>query len=396
MTTHWSQTELETGHASRLVNSVLRWLPSALIMVGEHNDILHINEKARSILRLEATESRYKSILDLPYYLNDLKRLFLAEGDFEAAREEVAISLPGEAETRTLGYTLRCETIPELGPIMTFVFSDITQVLKDRKAKDQMRLDVFQAKKMGSMASLIAGVAEELHNPFIALSMTQSMLEQSLQELKPLLGEAALNAVEGQLEQAIGQLTRLDEITGKANTLVNQLIRYSRPVRLDADKVELDTYLEDLIQNWKWSLFNDSTTELLFEGNTPNLSLSVDQSKIEQVLYHLVKNGVEAVKPKQAARVTIRTSVENYGANHRPMALIKITDNGVGIKPEVAERIFDPFYTTKGAEATGLGLSTSFQTIERHGGLLTLESELGFGSTFIVALPLESHDKEDG
>jgi nitrogen-specific signal transduction histidine kinase len=241
----WSQPELEMSHASRLINSVLRWLPSALMIIGEGNQMLHINERARTLLRLEASESRYKTLLDLPYYLNDLKHLFLQDRDVDAAREELGITLPEEKEQRTFGYSLRKEVLPDLGKVFIFVFSDITTILKERHFKEMLKQELFQTRKMKAMTTLISGMAEDLHNPFIALAMTQNMMETTLNNMQELL-LASENAEDYAMLDRHNQ--RLIQVNERATELLGDLAVYACPPRLELEKDCWTVYVEEKLE----------------------------------------------------------------------------------------------------------------------------------------------------
>jgi signal transduction histidine kinase len=102
---------------------------------------------------------------------------------------------------------------------------------------------------------------------------------------------------------------------------------------------------------------------------------------IEQVLMNLVLNAIQAIRGAGTVRVVTRTADDR--------CVIEVEDTGCGIPANLLPRIFDPFFTTKGTgEGTGLGLSVSLGIVERHGGELLVESEVGKGSTFTVLLPL--------
>ena len=131
-------------------------------------------------------------------------------------------------------------------------------------------------------------------------------------------------------------------------------------------------------------------TEHLFQPHHVRLETSlahdmpemlIDRHMMEQVLMNLILNAVQAMRT--GGVLTIRTTVEG------PNCLIHIRDSGCGISPSVLPRIFDPFFTTKNeGEGTGLGLSVSLGIVERHGGKIFVESEVGKGTTFTVSIPL--------
>jgi signal transduction histidine kinase len=113
--------------------------------------------------------------------------------------------------------------------------------------------------------------------------------------------------------------------------------------------------------------------------------------QLKQVFMNLLVNAFQAIEESIAARrqpgnmgtITLSTAPHDGGV------LVEITDTGTGIAPDHLDRIFDPFFTTKKVGAgTGLGLSTSFNIVRRHGGTMRVESVLGRGTTFRIQLPL--------
>jgi two-component system NtrC family sensor kinase len=107
--------------------------------------------------------------------------------------------------------------------------------------------------------------------------------------------------------------------------------------------------------------------------------------KLQQVLINLLKNAAFAIKEKPDGQ--IRLSL----ARRDDLVEIAVSDNGCGMSPEVAEQIWEPFFTTKGEQGTGLGLEVSRSIVEGHGGTIACESSIGAGATFTIRLPaLES------
>jgi two-component system NtrC family sensor kinase len=113
--------------------------------------------------------------------------------------------------------------------------------------------------------------------------------------------------------------------------------------------------------------------------------------QLKQVFMNLLVNAYQAIEEAIAARpksgemgtITLSTAPHDGGV------LVEISDTGTGIAPDHLDRIFDPFFTTKKVGAgTGLGLSTSFNIVRRHGGTMRVESALGRGTTFRIQLPL--------
>jgi signal transduction histidine kinase len=118
--------------------------------------------------------------------------------------------------------------------------------------------------------------------------------------------------------------------------------------------------------------------------------IACDSVKIQQVLLNVFRNGAEAMQEAGVEHSEFRVST--YFDTMYDNVCITIEDNGPGMEDETRKRIFEPFYTTKPiGVGTGLGLSVSYFIItENHGGQMTVESELGVGTKFIISLPLSN------
>jgi len=104
--------------------------------------------------------------------------------------------------------------------------------------------------------------------------------------------------------------------------------------------------------------------------------------KLQQVLLNLVKNAVHAIRGKPDGKIGLTV------ASDARDAILQVADNGCGIPPDVQPRVWEPFFTTKGKEGTGLGLDVCRKLIDSHGGTITFSSAAGKGTTFEIRLPL--------
>jgi len=121
-------------------------------------------------------------------------------------------------------------------------------------------------------------------------------------------------------------------------------------------------------------------------GNIPQIDCI--PGKINQVLMNVLNNASEAISEKGV--ITITTSLDSS----KKKVIISLKDNGAGMQEAVRRRIFEPFYTTKKiGRGTGLGLSISYGIVEKHHGVIKVNSEVGKGSEFIITLPVKQPDK---
>lgn len=173
-------------------------------------------------------------------------------------------------------------------------------------------------------------------------------------------------------------LMALQAINRRSNGLLQFVENYRKLQRISKPQFE-DVRIGDLVADLQ-HLYPDSIFH--YEIENEDQRLLMDRSQIEQVLINLLKNAQEAVEKEEAPFVCLTT---HLSSNKRDF-IISITDNGKGILPEVMERIFVPFFTTK-TSGSGIGLSICKQIVTLHGGTITASSKPGDKTTFSVVLP---------
>lgn len=174
-------------------------------------------------------------------------------------------------------------------------------------------------------------------------------------------------------------LMALQAINRRSNGLLQFVENYRKLQRISKPQFE-DVRIGDLVADLK-HLYPDSIFH--YEIENEDQRLLMDRSQIEQVLINLLKNAQEAVEKEEAPFVCLTT---HLSSNKRDF-IISITDNGKGILPEVMERIFVPFFTTK-TSGSGIGLSICKQIVTLHGGTITASSKPDDKTTFSVVLPV--------
>lgn len=173
-------------------------------------------------------------------------------------------------------------------------------------------------------------------------------------------------------------LMALQAINRRSNGLLQFVENYRKLQRISKPQFE-DVRIGDLVADLQ-HLYPDSIFH--YEIENEDQRLQMDRSQIEQVLINLLKNAQEAVENEEITYVRLTT---HLSSNKRDF-IISITDNGKGILPEVMERIFVPFFTTK-TSGSGIGLSICKQIVILHGGTITASSKPGDKTTFSVVLP---------
>ncbi len=184
----------------------------------------------------------------------------------------------------------------------------------------------------------------------------------------------------------------------KSAKIINNLLQFSRPQKVEFAPADLAVLLDKSVELAKNDYVLKKNCDILnieisreYTLNLPPVSCVAIE--IEQVFINLLKNAAQAMndqpEPKPKSRIILRTRQQGE------MIRVEIADNGPGMDEKTKCHIFDPFFTTKDiGVGTGLGLSVSWTIIvTKHGGQLTVHSEPGQGTTFIIELPL-NHEKQ--
>ncbi len=272
---------------------------------------------------------------------------------------------------------------------------DRTAQLQDTLLKLQSaQAKLVQSEKMASLGQLVAGIAHEINNPIGAIYANMPPLEEYVADIKSTvefaqscLDEAGAQKLEAHLAQIDYTFVTedLDKLLGSqkqaAERIRNIVLALRNFSRLDQGEIKTVRLEEGL----------DSTLQMLHHHYKDRINVEKDYAlnamvecyagELNQVFMNILANAIQAIPGKGSIFITT--------AQVNDQALVTIADTGTGMTDEVRKKIFDPFFTTKEVgEGTGLGLSISYGIIEKHQGTLTVESEPGRGTRFIIAIPL--------
>jgi PAS domain S-box-containing protein len=237
------------------------------------------------------------------------------------------------------------------------IFDDIT----DRVALESQ---LAQAEKLSSVGLLAAGVAHEVNTPLAVISTQAQMLAKQLPPEEP-----SFKVVEKIIRQ-----------TFRASEIVNSLLNFSRTKGAALAPVEMNKVISETLQLLDHQLKTAGVAvETHLEPGLPFVQGNTD--KLQQVFLNLFLNAKDAMPEGGQLRVT------SWTENGR--VRIEIRDTGTGIAPENLNRIYDPFFTTKGpGRGTGLGLAVTYGIIHEHSGKITAESRPGLGTRFELEFPV--------
>jgi signal transduction histidine kinase len=255
------------------------------------------------------------------------------------------------------------------------------------KERDQLQAEKFEtlkrvarANRLSAVGTLAAGLAHEINNPLVPISTFLQMLPTKRQET------FEDSEYWGRLYQVT--VKEVERIRG----LIRQLLTYAKFTGEAAaifEAVDLNAVLEQM------------AVLLSAQARTKGVSIAVkadsslervhlDQERMKQVCMNLMLNAIQAMPSGGTLTVSTRATT----VRSTPHVELRVTDTGVGISEENLDRLFTPFFTTKGHEGSGLGLLTCHHVVDEHRGTILVESVVGQGTTFVVSLPLDPRTAE--
>ncbi|MDR4481259.1 MAG: PAS domain S-box protein [Nitrospira sp.] len=237
-------------------------------------------------------------------------------------------------------------------------------IARDMTDTKKLEQQIRNAEKLASVGKLAAGVAHEINNPLGGIlnclyNLRKGTLSASRQE---------------------EYLASMEDGLRRVQRIVRQLLDFSQQHNPELSLADMNQVVTQVLRLTD-HLFAPHQVRLETVLATDMPEIMIDRHMMEQVLMNLVLNAIQAMRT--GGVLTIRTAVEEAHC------LVRIQDSGCGISSSVLPRIFDPFFTTKNeGEGTGLGLSVSLGIVERHGGKIVVDSEVGKGTVFTVSIPL--------
>lgn len=248
------------------------------------------------------------------------------------------------------------------GQIVTLV--DATEAAESERG-------LRRSESLAAVGQATAQVAHEIRNPLGSIRLGVSMLRDSVND------DDALNTIE-LVERGISHL----------NKLVVDVTQFSRQKALERSQVDLHDLLDRSLDLVSESI-NEKQTPVERDFSDEGLTGFWDGHLLQQVFVNLISNAVDASREESPITISTKEIVLNAGGREagKKYARIAVRDQGKGIDPTKAERIFEPFFSTK-KRGTGLGLAIVKQIVERHEGRISVDSHAGKGTTFTVDLPL--------
>jgi len=373
-------TVANTIHTQMQVSRVIVFLQDALsgdfrmstqsgLNPREASDVRDLRERSAVVRWLQEA----KDVLSRDELPQRLPAAVLRDIEAELKPLKVAVCVPMMLEDRLVGLMGIGEKlnkdmffISDLKLLETLA-TEVAMAVKYRRMEEEM----FHKNKLAELGAIAAGVAHEIRNPLSSIRTFAQLLPHRVDD------------PEFKYEFSKMVLKDVDRIT----KVVESMLTFARPARVTIGDYPASELVEESILLVQPRLTNKHIKLTKHYHEQP--VLKVDKQQIVQVLVNLLNNASDVLM--EGGKIHVAVGVEtSYSASHDgadKMAVIEVADNGPGIPTAIRGRVFDPFFTTK-KEGTGLGLSISQKILRDHGGIITLSSVEGKGTSFQVRLPL--------
>ena len=383
---------VKEGEFFELLPSVIKWVFEELQSekkLAQANNALEESERKYRHLVDNAFIGVYKANFkgDILYANRSLSRMFGYESPEEMKLDHVLQSDKGKKEWNVLMERLKetgsvnnfeMETVTKAGEPINVILSgtldgDILYgMIIDITKHKQVEKRMLQSEKLKAMGVMVAGIAHDFNNALAIIQGHAQLMQSNCDGNEELLDglRTICRAVKDGTEtvRRMSEFTRMEKGTSKfvsVNMLeiVEQAVDFSKPKWKDLAQARGVTYNLDI------------------EG----LNSLGKPSELREIITNMINNSLDAMPG--GGRISFRTWNEDH------TVCTSISDNGSGMSKDVQMKIFDPFYSTKGVEGSGLGMSVVYGIIGKHGGNIDIESQIGKGSIFIIRLPVATETK---
>ncbi|MEO0515608.1 MAG: ATP-binding protein [Planctomycetota bacterium] len=267
----------------------------------------------------------------------------------------------------------------------------------------QLETRARAAERLAELGTMTGGLAHEIKNPLSTIGLNVQLIQEDLADLADALPPPPEPAAGETLPQRRGDPPRerlariqkrtdgLHRETARLRDILEDFLRFAGRIELDRQSVDLNALCDELVDFFQPQA-DEARVNLRCDLHARPAVVSADPSLLKQALLNLLINACQAMTDardkKQPAggnsELILRTT--NVKSAHGEQLAIHVTDTGPGIADETIEKIFQPYFSSKRG-GSGLGLPTTRRLVEEHGGSLTVHSDPGRGTDFVITLP---------
>jgi two-component system NtrC family sensor kinase len=352
--TKQKEIEAKLQEHKKLIDSILATMPEGVLVIDGKDRILLANKAMDRIFHFNANMLKDASLKEI-FPVDQFFDLHKAVKYGETAKNFLEFRYKAQGFEKII----YCILVKMYGERTLLTFSDVS---REREEEEKLYL----TDRLASIGEMAAGLAHELNNPLtgiLALSalLTKSDLPQDCKE----------------------DIECINSEAKRAADIVKNVLLFARNKIGDTGQSSINEVVKDVIRlrEYEQRTSNISVVTNL-EENLPDIP--IDKGQLQQVFLNLISNAEAAIKElNRPGVITVATQRVNGHIN------ILFSDNGCGIKKQIMPRIFDPFFTTKEiGKGTGLGLSICYSIIVKHGGKISVKSQVNEGTTFTIRMPV--------
>jgi signal transduction histidine kinase/ActR/RegA family two-component response regulator len=352
-------------------NAIFDSSEEALVVVDSSGEIQRANGRARELLRLKEAAGRDAALAD---FLTEppMERVKSFWEHLTSGDRSIDASLAGGFPIRI---TLR-SILPNSKHLLLCMEEGSIEAYSDVSEHRQNQTKMLQTEKMAALGQLVSGIAHELNNPLTAImGYTQLLLGHGLAQLQ------------------LSEAKKIYQAADRARRIVKDLLYFARENKPERMRVDVNEIIERTLALRSYELRVENI--VVHCDLAPGLPQTMaDPYQIQQVILNLLINAEQALlREGGQGQIWIRTacSAPKAGRLGSSRILLEVSDDGPGIPPDIASRVFDLFFTTKSAGVgTGLGLSIVYGIVHQHDGEVTFENQPGSGVKLTVDLPVVS------
>jgi len=233
-------------------------------------------------------------------------------------------------------------------------------------------------KQLEELSKLTGALAHEIKNPLSTIKINLKLVSEQLDDLNA--GTSAGQG--GQVPaRALRKIAVIQKETDRLEQILDGFLKYIDRTKLQLASIDINELIGDMIDFYSSQAYSHSITIRRGLYNEP-LVCKVDAGMLKQVILNIFINAQQAMS--NGGELIIRTD------RYKKHAVIQISDTGYGIAPADLPKIFDAFYSSR-PQGSGLGLPTAKKIVEAHNGTITIDSELGKGTSFTIKMPLQNY-----
>lgn len=361
-----------TAVSDRFFRQLVLGMRNGVLAVTRDGRVAVMNEVAYRILDItpgdhDIGRSQTEVLASQP----DMVRILSAAFDLAHLpnRAELRLKPSGKVIGYTLSHILDDQGQPEGAAVF---FKDLTLV-EQMEERERLR------DRLAALGEMAAAIAHEVKNPLAGIEVMAGLLRRRIPDLPD--AQSLVNDIISEAKIA--------------NAIVLEVLEFVRPIRLQVERTSIAQVLHDAVTLAERKV-NRGGVNITLNVQEQLPLIQADHQQLCQLFSNLVINGLEALDGKGMIAITAAQGVEYQEPIAKPAGqdpaatlVVDVVDDGPGVPPEIAERVFNPFFTTK-PQGSGLGLAIVRKIVDAHNGHIDLATAPGQGTRFRVTLPLSS------